>query len=78
MCIFAYARGNCARLECVLIAVLLQLTQSYYSDWMLFALVGVIVGVEIVIVLVGTAVPQSRLNATLVPDLEHPPFVDVS
>ena len=52
--------------------------QSYYSDWMLFAVVGVIVGVEIVIVLVGTAVPQSRLNATLVSDLEHPPFVDVS
>ena len=60
------------------IAVLLQLTQSYYSDWMLFAVVGVIVGVEIVIVLIGTAVPQSMLNATLVPDLEHPPFVNVS
>ena len=51
--------------------------QSYYSDWMLFAMVGVIVGVEILILLIGTAVPPSRLTAILVPDVEHKPFVNV-
>ena len=66
-----YALDTCSLMFC-------YNSQSFYSDWMLFALVGVIIGVEIFIVMVGTAVPQSMLNATLVPDLEHPPFVNVS
>ena len=41
-------------------------------------IIGVVVGVDTVILIVGTALPQSRLNATLEADEEHPTEVDVS
>ena len=44
---------------------------------MLFAIVGVVVSVDVFILLVGTAVPQSRLIATLTTDVEHPSTVNV-
>ena len=44
---------------------------------MLFAIVGVVVSVDVFILLVGTAVPQSRLTATLTTDVEHPSSVNV-
>ena len=47
------------------------------KDWMLFAIVGVVVSVDVFILLVGTAVPQSRLIATLTTDVEHPSSVNV-
>lgn len=52
--------------------------QNLYSDWTLFGIVGMTVGVELMILLIGTAVPHSRLNATLVSEVEHPSFVNVS
>ena len=54
-------------------AFILQLVK----DWMLFAIVGVVVSVDVIILLVGTAVPQSRLTATLTTDVEHPSTVNV-
>ena len=44
---------------------------------MLFAIVGVVVSVDVLILLVGTAIPQSRLTATLTTDVEHPSSVNV-
>ena len=44
---------------------------------MLFAIVGVVVSVDVIILLVGTAVPQSRLTATLTTDVEQPSSVNV-
>ena len=41
------------------------------KDWKLFVLVGVMVAVDMGILIVGMAVPQSLLNATLVLDQEH-------
>ena len=54
-------------------AFMLQLVK----DWMLFVIVGVVVSVDVIILLVGTAVPQSRLTATLTTDVEHPSSVNV-
>ena len=45
---------------------------------MLFAIVAVVVSVDVIILMVGTAVPQSRLTATLTTDVEHPSSVNVS
>ena len=52
----------------------LQLIQ----DWILFVIVFVIVLMDSTILLVGTSIPQNRLNATLVPDEEHGAGVNVS
>lgn len=38
----------------------------------------IIVGVDIVLLLLGTSIPQTRLNATLVVDEENPTSVNVS
>ena len=38
----------------------------------------VIVALDLAIILIGTAIPASRLNATLVPDVQHLTTVDVS
>ena len=54
----------------------------YYSqipkDWLLFVIVILVMAVDLTIILIGTAIPVSRLNATLVRDDEHPMRVDVS
>ena len=38
----------------------------------------VIVALDLAIILIGTAIPASRLNATLIPDVQHLTTVDVS
>ena len=53
-------------------------TVQFIKDWVLFVIVFVIVLVDATILLVGTAIPHIRLNATLVLDGEHGPDVNVS
>ena len=48
------------------------------QDWVLFVLIILVVAVDLLIILVGTAIPSSRLNATKVPDVQHPTAIDVS
>ena len=48
------------------------------KDWFLFVIVLVVVAVDLLIALIGTAIPFTRLNATLVTDDEHEMTVDVS
>ena len=49
------------------------MTSQVIKDWMLVIMVAVVVALETVILLVGTAVPESRLtaNATLVQELRQ-------
>ena len=49
------------------------MTPQVIKDWMLVIMVAVVVALEMVILLVGTAVPESRLtaNATLVNELRQ-------
>ena len=37
-----------------------------------------VVAVDLIIILIGTTMPSSRLNATLVDDVQHPSSTDVS
>ena len=46
------------------------------KDWFLFVIVLLVVAVDFLIALFGTAIPSSRLNATL--EDEHEISVDVS
>ena len=39
-------------------------TIQIIKDWMLMIIVVVIVGLELVIMMVGTAIPESRITAT--------------
>ena len=48
------------------------------KDWFLFVIVLLVVAVDLLIALIGTVIPSSRLNATLVTDDEHQMTVDVS
>ena len=48
------------------------------KDWVLFAIVVVVVVGDLAIITIGTAVPSSRLNATIINDIEHPDTVIVS
>ena len=48
------------------------------KDWFLFVIVLLVVAVDLLIALIGTAIPSTRLNATLVADDEHQMTVDVS
>ena len=41
------------------------------------AIIVVVVTVDLLIILVGTAIPSSRLNATSVRDAQHPTETDV-
>ena len=41
-------------------------TIQIIKDWMLMIIVAVIVGLELVIMMVGTAIPESRITATRV------------
>ena len=45
---------------------------QYSKDWFLFLIVATLVSVNTVILFLGTAIPQSRFNATLASDLQHP------
>ena len=49
------------------------MTSQVIKDWMLVIVVAVVVALDMVILLVGTAVPESRLtaNATLVEELRQ-------
>ena len=47
------------------------------KDWVLVMIVLLVVSVDLVIHTVGTAIPEARLNATLVPDELTPNGVDV-
>ena len=49
------------------------------KDWLQFVIVLLVVAVDLLIALIGTAIPSSRLKATLVADVEHDEMtVDVS
>ena len=52
-------------------------TVQLIQDWILFVIVFAIVLVDATILLVGTSIPQTRLNATLVSDGEHGFYVNV-
>ena len=47
------------------------------KDWLLFVIVILVMAIDLTIILIGTAIPASRLNATLVGDSQHPMRVDV-
>ena len=48
------------------------------KDWFLLIIVTIIVTVDILILLIGTAIPQSRLEATKIRDREHHTSISVS
>jgi len=48
-----------------------------FHDWMLLVIVAVVVAVDVLIFLVGTAIPQTRIVANLTADVEHPSFINV-
>ena len=48
------------------------------KDWVLFAIIVLVVIVDLLIIVTGTAIPSSRLNATSVRDAQHPTATDVS
>ena len=47
------------------------------KDWMLMVIVLLVVGVDLLIHTIGTAIPEARFNATLVRDEFTPNGVDV-
>ena len=51
--------------------------QVLIKDWVMFAIVGMVVGVEVIILTVGTAVPHIQPTANLTLDEEHPHSVNV-
>ena len=42
------------------------------KDWVLFVQVLVIVSIDLIIIVIGSAIPQSRLLATKIRDTQHP------
>lgn len=42
------------------------------KDWFLFVIVVVVVAGDLLIILIGTAIPSSRLHATRLADVQHP------
>lgn len=40
-------------------------------------IVAVVVAVDVLIFLIGTAIPQTRIVANLTADVEHPSFINV-
>ena len=48
-----------------------------FHDWMLLVIVAVVVAVDVLIFLIGTAIPQTRIVANLTADVEHPSFINV-
>ena len=48
------------------------------KDWVLFVAVLVIVAIDLIIILVGSVIPQSRLIATETKDTQHPQTTTVS
>ena len=51
--------------------------QVLIKDWVMFAIVGVVVGIEVIILMVGTAVPQIQPSANITEDEDHPHSVNV-
>ena len=51
--------------------------QVLIKDWVMFAIVGVVVGVEVIILVVGTTVPQIQPTANITYDEERPTSVNV-
>lgn len=47
------------------------------KDWQLLVIIAVLVGVDVIILLVPTALPASRLMATLVENKEKAPSTNV-
>ena len=47
-------------------------------DWVLLVIIGVVVSIDVVILLIGTAIPQARIVANETRDEEHPSTVNVS
>ena len=52
--------------------ILMLLTLQIPKDWVLFVIVVIVVAVDLLIILIGTAIPSSRLRATLIEDVQHP------
>ena len=62
-----------------------MLVDQYYcdffqipKDWVLFVIIMLVVAVDVLIILIGTAIPSSRLSASEVRDVQHPSATDVS
>ena len=51
--------------------------QVLIKDWVMFAIVGVVVGVEVIILTVGTAIPHVQPSGNITQDQEHPHSVNV-
>lgn len=47
------------------------------KDWQLLIAIAILVGVDVVILLVPTAIPAARLTATLTENRERPPSFNV-
>ena len=48
------------------------------KDWIPLAIIGIVVAVDTILLLIGTAIPETRLNTTLVVDVENPTSLNVS
>ena len=46
-------------------------------DWVLFLIVGVVVLIDVVIQIIGTAIPQAKLEASRTEDAEHEAALNV-
>lgn len=46
-------------------------------DWVLLVIVGVVVSIDVVILFIGTAIPQARLEANVIRDPDHDPTANV-
>lgn len=58
-------------------SVLSHFITQIIKDWILFIIVLIVVAIDLLIITIGTAVPSSRLNATLMVDTQHQTAVDV-
>ena len=59
----------------------LSLTHTHtqaLKDWVLFVQVLVIVSIDLIIIIIGSAIPQSRLIATRIRDTQHPEATTVN
>ena len=59
----------------------LSLTHTHtqaLKDWVLFVQVLVIVSIDLIIIIIGSAIPQSRLIATKIRDTQHPEDITVN
>ncbi len=52
--------------------IIIMMLYQVPKDWFLFVIVALVVAGDLLIILIGTAIPSSRIEATRVPDKQHP------